>query len=80
MHKYGISVLDREMIQIIEELKHGTHIKPNDEGYLIDTQNSIFYYYAEYKSGKWSGTDNKTTFKGKEYNLKKKGNHRTFRK
>jgi len=48
------------------------NIKPNQVGYLIDTKNSIFYYYAENNYYKWSGTDNTTTYEGKEYNLKKK--------
>ncbi|WP_445747275.1 hypothetical protein [Polaribacter sp.] len=47
-------------------------LKPNEEGYLFDTKNTIYYYFAESKTGIWKGTDNSTTHEGKLYNLKKK--------
>ena len=46
------------------------NIDPNKEVYLGSTENGIYYYYAENKTGKWEGNKN-LTFKGKSYSFRK---------
>lgn len=47
------------------------NLAPYEEGYLIDTKNAIFYYYASHKDGEWSGKYKKT-IKGKAFWFRKK--------
>ena len=54
------------------ETKGWWNIKPNEEVYVENTQNLVFYFFAYNNNSKWEGDDLKITFQGTNYGLRKK--------